>query len=210
MLITPDEARKWYPADDSAHDFDHVLRVHALALRIAQAEGADAEIVSAAALLHDVARVEADRLGACHAEMGARQAREILRGHPPDKVEAVAAAIGSHRFRNAVEPPTLEARVLYDADKLDAIGAIGVARAYAIAGLRGQRLWSPWEEAARLDVGASDIYNAGYTPVREFQVKLSRLKDSLYTPTARAIADSRHRYMADFFARLEKEVAGEL
>lgn len=210
MLITPEEARKWYPADDSAHDFDHVLRVHALALRIAQAEGADAEIVSAAALLHDVARVEADRLGVCHAEMGARQARDILRGHPPDKVEAVAAAIASHRFRNAVKPPTLEARVLYDADKLDAIGAIGIARAYAIAGLRGQRLWSPWAEAAHLDADARDLHNADHTPVREFQVKLSRLRDSLYTEKARVIADSRHRYMDDFFARLEKEVAGEL
>ncbi len=210
MLITPDEARKWYGEDDSAHDFDHVLRVHALALRIAAAEGADAEIVSAAALLHDVARAEADRLGLCHAEMGARRAREILRGHPARKVEAVAVAIASHRFRNAAEPPTLEARVLYDADKLDAIGAIGIARAYAIAGKWNQRLWSPWAEAARLDAGARDLHNADHTPVREFQVKLSKLRDSLYTPAARAIAESRHQYMADFFARLEKEVAGEL
>lgn len=210
MLITPDEARTWYRDDDSAHDFDHVLRVHALALRIAAAEGADAEIVSAAALLHDVARTEADRLGRCHAEMGAQKAREILRNHPPGKVEAVAAAIASHRFRNASEPPTLEAKVLYDADKLDAIGAIGVARAYAIAGKWNQRLWSPWAEADGLDAGARDLHNADHTPVREFQVKLSRLKDSLYTDTARAIAEGRHRYMADFFARLEKEVAGEL
>ncbi|MDH7490059.1 MAG: HD domain-containing protein [Anaerolineae bacterium] len=210
MLITPDEARTWYGEDDSAHDLDHVLRVHALALRIAAAEGADTEIVSAAALLHDVARAEADRLGLCHAEMGAARAREILRDHPAHKVEAVAIAIASHRFRNAAEPPTLEAKVLYDADKLDAIGAIGVARAYAIAGKWNQRLWSPWAEAAHLDAGARDLQNADHTPVREFQVKLSKLRDSLYTPTARAIAESRHQYMVDFFARLEKEVAGEL
>lgn len=210
MLITPEEARKWYGEDDSAHDFDHVLRVHALALRIAAAEGADAEIVSAAALLHDVARAEADRLGLCHAEMGAARAREILRGHPAHKVEAVAVAIASHRFRNAAEPPTLEAKVLYDADKLDAIGAVGIARAYAIAGKWNQRLWSPWAEAAHLGAGARDLHNADHTPVREFQVKLSKLRDSLHTPTARAIADSRHQYMVDFFARLEKEVAGEL
>lgn len=210
MLITPDEARKWYGQDDSAHDFDHVLRVHALALRIAAAEGANTEIVSAAALLHDVARAEADRLGVCHAELGARRAREILRECPPDKVDAIAAAIASHRFRQATEPPTLEAKVLYDADKLDAIGAVGIARAYAIAGKWNQRLWSPRAEAAHLDAGAGDLHNADHTPVREFQVKLSKLRDSLYTETARAIADSRHRYMADFFARLEKEVAGEL
>lgn len=210
MLITPDEARKWYGQDDSAHDFDHVLRVHALALRIAAAEGADAEVVSAAALLHDVARVEADRLGECHAELGARRAREILRERPPAKVDAVAVAIASHRFRKATEPPTLEAKVLYDADKLDAIGAVGIARAYAIAGKWHQRLWSPWVEDAHLDADARDLHNADHTPMREFQVKLSKLRDSLYTPTARAIAEGRHQYMADFFARLEKEVAGEL
>jgi uncharacterized protein len=208
-LITVEEARRLYGEDDTAHDFDHVLRVHALALRIAEAEGADLEIVSAAALLHDVARVEADRIGTCHAEVGAARARGILSAHPPDKVEAVAAAIASHRFRNSVEPPSLEAKVLYDADKLDAIGAVGVARAYAIAGRLGQRLWSPRTEGKGLNAGANDIYNSEHTPVREFQVKLARLKDTLYTDAARAIAEGRHRYMAEFFARLDGEVSGD-
>ena len=207
-MIAVEEARRLYNADDTAHDFDHVLRVHALAMKIGEAEGADLEIVSAAALLHDVARREADRLGACHAKMGAARAREILSAHPPDKVEAVAAAIASHRFRQSVEPPSLEAKVLYDADKLDAIGAVGVARAYAIAGRLGQRLWSPWTEGKCLNAGANDIYNSEHTPVREFQVKLGRLKDTLYTDTARAIAEGRHRYMAEFFARLDEEVSG--
>jgi len=199
-LITVEEARRLYGEDDTAHDFDHVLRVHALALRIAEAEGADLEIVSAAALL---------RIGTCHAEVGAARARGILSAHPPDKVEAVAAAIASHRFRNSVEPPSLEAKVLYDADKLDAIGAVGVARAYAIAGRLGQRLWSPRTEGKGLNAGANDIYNSEHTPVREFQVKLARLKDTLYTDTARAIAEGRHRYMAEFFARLDGEVSGD-
>lgn len=205
-----DQARELYGGDDTAHDFDHVRRVHALAMRIARAEGADPEIVSAAALLHDIARVEADRLGLCHAEMGAEQAKEILKGQPPEKVEAVAEAIASHRFRNAAEPSSLEAKVLYDADKLDAIGAIGIARAYAIAGRLGQRLWSPLSMGADLDANADDIYNSGHTPVKEFQVKLGRLRDTLYTETARAIAEERHRYMTAFFQRLEQEVRGEL
>ncbi len=209
-MLTIDEARELYGRDDVAHDFDHVLRVHALAMRIARAEGANPEIVSAAALLHDIARVEADRLGLCHAERGAQQAKEILKGHPPEKVEAVAAAISSHRFRKASEPDSLEAKVLYDADKLDAIGAIGVARAYAIAGRLGQRLWSPWSEGADADASAGDIYNADHTPVREFQVKLRRLKDTLYTDAARAIAEERHQYMTAFFQRLGREVKGEL
>lgn len=209
-MLTIDQARELYGRDDAAHDFDHVLRVHALALHIARAEGADPEIVSAAALLHDIARVEADRLGLCHAEMGARQAKEILKAHPLEKVDAVAAAISSHRFRKASEPASLEAKVLYDADKLDAIGAIGVARAYAIAGRLGQRLWSPLSESAEANASASDIYNTGHTPVREFQVKLRRLKDSLYTDTARAIAEERHQYMEAFFRRLGQEVNGEI
>jgi uncharacterized protein len=209
-MLTIDQAREHYGSDDTAHDFDHVLRVHALAMRIAQAEGADLAVVSAAALLHDIARVEADRLGLCHAEMGAEQAREILAGRPPEKVEAVAEAIASHRFRNAREPASLEAKVLYDADKLDAIGAIGVARAYAIAGRLNQRLWSPQSEGAGLGAHADDIYNSGHTPVKEFQVKLGKLKDTLYTETARAIAAERHRYMTAFFQRLKQEVQGEL
>ncbi len=209
-MLTIDQARELYGGDDTAHDFDHVLRVHALAVRIAQAEGADLEIVSAAALLHDVARVEADRLGLCHAEMGAERARAILKGHPPRKVEAVAAAILAHRFRGTAVPASLEAKVLYDADKLDAIGAIGIARAYAIAGRLSQRLWSPLSEGADANADTDDIYNSGHTPVKEFQVKLGKLKDSLYTETARAIAEERHRYMTAFFRRLTREVKGEL
>lgn len=209
MMITVEQAREFYERDDTAHDFDHVLRVHALAMRIAEAEGADAEIVSAAALLHDVARVAADREGLDHAALGAQRAREILSGHPQGKVDAVAEAIASHRFRTSSEPPSLEAKVLYDADKLDAIGAVGVARAYAIAGRLGQRLWSPWAEGAGLSAARGDIRNQEHTPVREFQVKLRRLKDSLYTDAARAIAASRHEYMVQFFERLESEVNGE-
>jgi uncharacterized protein len=209
-VITIEQARKLYGDGDTAHDFDHVLRVHSLALKIAEAEGADVEIVSAAALLHDVARVEADRLGLCHAEMGAERAREFLRAHPPKKVRAVVEAIASHRFRKSSEPPSLEAKVLYDADKLDAIGAIGMARAYAIAGRLDQRLWSPWSEGEALSANPNDIYNSEHTPVREFQVKLGKLKDSLYTSTARKMAEGRHQYMVEFFRRLEKEVSGEV
>jgi len=203
-MIEIEEARRYYTDSDAAHDFDHVLRVLALAERIAQAEGADTEIVRAATLLHDVARADERRTGVCHAQAGAERARQILAGHPADKVEAVAQAIASHRFRNEVVPDTLEAKVLYDADKLDAIGAIGVARAYALAGKRGQRLW------AQTPTGTSaDSQSPDYTPVHEFTFKLCRLKESLFTTTARQIAEDRHRYLVEFFARLEEEVHGK-
>lgn len=203
-MIGIEEARQYYTNSDAAHDFDHVLRVLVLAERIGQAEGAAMEIVRAATLLHDVARAEEERTGACHAKVGAERARQILAGYPADKVEAVAQAIASHRFRDDVVPQTLEAKVLYDADKLDAIGAIGIARAYALAGKRGQHLWAETPVAS-----LSESQSADYTPVHEFIFKLSQLKEALFTTTARQIAEERHRYMVEFFARLEEEVQGK-
>ncbi|GAB4564356.1 MAG: HD domain-containing protein [Anaerolineae bacterium] len=168
----------------------------ALADRIAVAEGADRLVVRAAALLHDVARMESD-----HHLRSAEQARTLLRGYPPEFVEAVAHAIEAHRFRHGPEPKTLEAQCLFDADKLDAIGAIGIARAFAYAGRANQRLWAPLETAA------SDS-DTEHTPVHEFAQKLSRLRDLLYTRTAREIAAERHEFMLAFFRRLEEEVQG--
>ena len=212
-MITIEEARSYYCSKDAAHDFEHVLRVLKLAERIGEAEGADMPILRAAVLLHDVARVTEDGGGPCHAAAGAQRAREILAGHPEDKVEAVAHAIATHRFRASAVPQTLEARILYDADKLDAIGAIGVARAYAIAGRCAQRLWAPAPLAhaqRSIEEARGDIANAEHTPMHEYIFKLSRLRDSLFTATARTVARGRHDYMAQFFERLELEVRGEL
>jgi len=212
-MITIEEARSHYSGEDAAHDFEHVLRVLKLAERIGRAEGADMEVLRAAVLLHDVARVAEDRGGPCHAEAGAQRAREILAQQPAEQVEAVAHAIAAHRFRGSTAPQTLEARILYDADKLDAIGAIGVARAYAIAGQCGQRLWAavPRQYAHRsIEEARGDIADAEHNPVHEYVFKLSRLKDVLYTETGRRLAAGRHAYMARFFARLEQEVNGEL
>lgn len=211
-MITVEEARALYAENDPAHGFDHVLRVLALAERIAQAEGADLEIVHAAALLHDVGREEEARTGRCHAQLSAARAREVLRGHPPERVEAVAEAIAAHRFREGTPPRTLEAQVLYDADKLDAIGAVGVARAYVCAGIYGQRIWGevPAGYADRPpEAGQGDGRDAAHTPVHEFAFKLARLRETLFTPTGRRIAEERHRFMAAFFQRLEQEVRGE-
>jgi uncharacterized protein len=212
-MITVEQARSHYSGEDAAHDFEHVLRVLRLAERIGDAEGADMEVLRAAVLLHDVARVQEDSGGPCHAQQGAKRAREILAHHPRQKVEAVAAAIAAHRFRSSTAPTTLEAKVLYDADKLDAIGAIGVARAYAIAGRHGQRLWAEVEPGLAqrsVDEARGDIVNARHSPVHEYVFKLSRLKDALFTDSARRIAAGRHAYMVQFFRRLEGEVAGGL
>jgi uncharacterized protein len=176
QMITIDEARRYYGNSDAVHDFDHVLRVLALAERIGQEEGSDMEIVRAAVLLHDVGREQADATGLDHAAVGAEQVREILAGQPSAKVEAIVHAVAAHRYRTTPEPETLEAQVLFDADKLDAIGAVGIARAFAYGGAHGQRLWAPIEvvDADRWKKEGDDP--EAHTPVHEFVVKLSKLK----------------------------------
>jgi uncharacterized protein len=197
-MITIDQARVLYEvAGDTTHDFDHVLRVYFLAEHIGQAEGADMIVLRTATLLHDIARPD-QGAGQVpdHAVEGARRAHEILDGQPREFVEAVAHAIDAHRYRADRPPQTLEARILYDADKLDAIGAVGIARAFAYGAHRGQRLWA--EPAA-----------SEHTAMKEFAVKLNKVKDSLFTQTARAIAKDRHEFMVEFFERMAAEVAGE-
>ena len=211
--ITIEVARAFYANGGSSHDFDHILRVTALAERIAVAEGADLAVVRTAALLHDVAESQGR---ANHHLASAARAREILRDglnrQPADFVEAVAHAIEAHRFRTEPAPRTLEAQVVFDADKLDITGAIGVARAFAYAGERGNSLWNtPWRAIA---AGGGDAIRqpaalgAAYTPSHEFVYKLDRISERLYTATARAIAHDREAFIRAFFDRLDAEVAG--
>jgi uncharacterized protein len=198
IVLTIDQARAFYAASgDSTHDFEHVLRVYRMAEHIARAEEADMKVVRVATLLHDIARPDQDagRI-ADHALEGARRAREILTGQPAEFVEAVAHAIETHRFRVNRPPQTLEAKVLHDADKLDAIGAVGIARAFAYGAHRGQPLWA----------GSND---PEHTAMKEFVFKLSKIKSRLLTATGRAIAEERHAFMAEFFERMAAEVAGE-
>ncbi|MCD6519467.1 MAG: HD domain-containing protein [Anaerolineae bacterium] len=212
-MISIEEARQYYSDHDPAHGFDHVLRVWRLAQRIGQKEGANMEILQAAVLLHDIARVHQGSRHTCHAQLGAQMARKILAGHPPELVERVAEAIAQHRFRGKQKPSSLEAQILYDADKLDAIGAIGIARAYAIAGARRQKLWAPVPSSyinRPPHEGKGDLESAEHTPIHEYLFKLAKLKNTLYTETAKQIAEERDRFMRGFFERLDREVAGEL
>lgn len=211
MELTIDAARALYGDADTVHDFDHILRVLALAERIAGVEGADPWIVRTATLLHDWGRAEAQAEGRNHAEVAAERARDYLQrlDVPEPQIDAVTHAILAHRFRAAPAPETLEAQALFDADKLDAIGAVGVARAFAYGGAHQQSLWAPRDavDAARWQVEGDDPER--HTPVHEFVVKLSRIKDQLYTGEGRRIAAERHAYMAAFYQQLDAEVRGE-
>ena len=208
VQLSIDEVRRLYNQADSVHDFDHILRVLALAEHIAQIEGADWRILRPAVLLHDWGRGAGT---GNHAAEAARRAEALLlaRGLPPERVAAVCHAILAHRFRTPPQPQTLEAKVLFDADKLDAIGAIGIARAFAYGGAHNQRLWAPRQnvDVVRWEREGDDAAN--HTPVHEFVVKLARIHTQLYTEEGRRIAAARHRYMVQFFDRLDAEVRGE-
>jgi uncharacterized protein len=210
-MLTVDQVRPCYASADPVHDFNHVLRVLALAERIGRAEGADMEILRAAVLLHDIsgAKPGDDPGRAAHHHASADLAREVLRGEgwPEDRLGAVLHCIRAHRFRGDEPPQSLEAKILFDCDKLDVLGAIGVARAMAYAALAGQPLTG--EPSERFKTTGEKEAGEPHTPYHEFLFKLSRIRDRLYTPTARAIAAERHRYLAEYFERLALEVTGE-
>jgi len=171
------------------HGWGHVERVFRLAAWLAERTGARAEIVLPAALLHDVGRVEEVGEGIDHAEASARIARQVLPawGYPPAQVEEIVQCILAHRFSSGPPPATLEAQVLSDADKLDALGAVGIARTFLHGGAEGRGL-------------------AESLP--HFHHKLLRLGEHLYTEPARRLAAGRLAYMRGFLQRLAAEQRG--
>lgn len=211
-MPTLEQARAWYTSADAVHDFEHIQRVWALAERLALAEGADDAIVRAAVLLHDATgATPADAEGrAAHHENSAEFAREVLlaEGWPEERIQAVQHCIRAHRFRGGESPRTLEAQILFDADKLDVLGAVGVARVVAYAALAGEPLTGEVSESFRERFEKTP--GEPHTPYHEFLFKLSRIKDRLYTRTARALAEARHAYLSEFFERLHAEIRGEL
>ncbi len=174
-----------------SHDFSHVKRVVRLCEVIRREEGGDAEVLRAAAWLHDVGRPVEERTGEDHAKVGAEIAEEILPevGFPEGKVGEVVHAIEAHRYSTGPDPETLEAMILQDADNLDAMGAIGVARCFCVVG----------ERRTTLEDG-----------VRHFHEKLLRLSDLMHTGTGRRIAERRRKKMIRFLEWLEAETDGEL
>jgi len=190
-----------------SHDWDHTQRVYNLCMHIGRVEGADLEALEIAAYLHDVGRsYEDESKGAvCHAERGAEIARNLLAEYPiSDQRKAnIVHCIRSHRFRGNCRPETLEANVLFDADKLDAIGAVGIARAFLFAGEVGARLHNPY-----IQPEDTEPYSEEDTGYREYKLKLSRIKDRMLTAEGRRMAEERHAFMETFFHRFTEEYEG--
>ena len=204
-MPTIEEARAYYPDDDPVHGFSHVLRVYKLCEIIADAEGADLKIVRAAALFHDVDGDVDVREG--HHLAAAGFAEQTLREEDWEKgdIEAVAHCIRAHRFRNHEEQPeTLEAQVLFDADKIDAIGAVGVARAVSYAVRAGMDVYAP-PSPTYLETGKL-APDETQTVAHEYLYKLRQIRDRLYTSTGKSLAVERHDLMVKFFEGWMKEI----
>ena len=165
------------------------------------------DILAPAALLHDIGRNKESRSqgGICHADHGAELATPILRklGYDDNQTAAICHCIRAHRYRSATVPESLEAKILFDADKLDSIGAIGIGRAFLFAGQIGARLHN-----AEIDPATTDSYSTEDTAYREFQVKMSRVRDQMLTPIGRELAHRRHEFMEVYFAELNLEIYG--
>ena len=191
----------------SHHDKYHIERVYNLAIRLAQEEGADSNIVKAAVLLHDIARAMEDE-GAIddHANEGAKMARKILEetDFPKDRIADVIHCIEVHRFRKGLVPKSLEAKILQDADRLDIIGAIGIARVFARGGWSNKPIHDPSVLPKAKYDGKSE------SSVNHIYEKLLKIKDTMNTETARKMAEERHRYVEHFLERLLKEWRAEI
>jgi len=202
------KAEQMFASARGSHAWEHTQRVYQLCRHIGAVEGADMEVLLMAASLHDIGRVYQDNSDGkvCHAEKGVELARPIIEPLPiaGDRKNNVLHCIQAHRFRKPPMPETAEARVLFDADKLDAIGAVGVARAYLFAGEVGARLHNP-----DVDVENTRPYTSEDTGYREFKVKLSKIKDGMQTREGGRMAAARHAFMTAFFERLQAEHRGD-
>jgi len=197
------EAEKYFEGSCPSHDWTHVKRVYDLCNYIGKKEGADIYVLQLAVLLHDTGRKKEmenpDEFD--HAEISVEIAKDLLKKYNINGkiAERVLHCISAHRFRKEQKPETLEAKILFDADKIDCIGAIGVARAYAFVGKQNMRLYSN-----------KDFLGTGYekehSAVTEFTYKLSKVKNKLFTKTAKQIAFQRHRFMENFFKQLNKDI----
>ena len=171
-----------------SHGFDHVMRVTRLCEFIGIKKQADMDILVPAALFHDIARPREEKDGTPHEEEGAKNAGIFLSSieYDPALIDSITNAIRTHRYRSVDKPGNLEAKILADADKLDAMGATGIARTFMQAGERG-----------------GDMQDS----IDHVHDKLLKLNDHLYTNTARGIGRQRHEFLLYFTMNLEYELS---
>ena len=193
--------------NDPAHDLAHFRRVVSTAKRLAKEDGANLAVVVPAAWLHDFVNVpKNDPRRSQASRLSAEAASQYLRsiGFPDEYLPAIIHAIEAHSFSARIEPTTLEACVVQDADRLDGLGAIGIARTFAVAGLLRRRLYDlddPFGNRRSLD-------DLEYT-VDHFYVKLFKTAETLKTRAGRAEGIRRADYMRSFLRELSREIGDQ-
>lgn len=201
---------------NSSHDIDHVMRVYKTCLELAKHEhGVDQDVLIPAALLHDIAKVKEmeDKSGKIdHSKLGADMAEDILieLNFDKDRIEKIKQCIYTHRFRSGEEPESIEAKILFDADKLDVLGAIGIARLYMIAGKYKQKIYSDViiNEYIKENIIKNGRIkdNSKHAPNIEYELKLKKIPDRLFTQQAKEIAIDRLKYMEIFFDQIKNNM----
>ena len=199
--------REFFEQDYSGHDYFHTLRVFKTATHIAQKEQADLEIVQLAALLHDVD----DRKLSPQTCQEKANARRFLAENQVNEetIERICQMIGevSYAGKDSVVPESLEGKCVQDADRLDAIGAIGIARAFAYGGSHNRYMHHP-EIAPKLHMSKEEYHGSNSTTINHFYEKLFLLADMMNTPTAKELAEARNRYMQAYIAEFMAEWEG--
>lgn len=210
-----------YMAQDkcSAHNMDHVNRVYNMALKLAKGEKVDLEVIKIAILLHDIGGFKEMKNSSGkfdHAFESAKIARPFLcgLGYPEKKIQHICDCIISHRYRTGYKPKTKEAQIVFDADKLETVGAIGIARQFVWVGKNNAHIFR------KLDINKYARENLGgkvggriqdktkHSPQLEWETKNKHILKSLYTEKAKQIAKKRMKFSGKFLRKLEKEIKG--
>lgn len=205
----------------SAHDMDHIMRVYNLALFLAKDEDVDMDVLKASVLLHDIARVkeDSDPTGNTdHATLGAQMATPILQelNFPEEKIKHIQTCIISHRSKTDNKPQTIEAQILFDADKLDSIGAIGMARTFMWLGKHNARLYRNININEYIEENLGGKINGRiqdktkHCAQIEYEIKMKHIVEKLHTKKAKEVGQERREFLKSFLDRLEQEINGEL
>jgi uncharacterized protein len=206
---TANHVRTTLSGEGTGHDWWHIFRVWKMARRIGQAEGANLLVVELAALLHDIADWKSH---GGDSTVGPKVAKDWLDSLDvdPSIVDQICQIIADISFKGAgVEQPTLslEGQVVQDADRLDAMGAIGIARAFAYGGAKGRVIYDPALKPAEHHTAEAYLKSGG-TTINHFYEKLLLLKDRMNTATGGAMAQQRHRFMEEYLRRFFEEWEG--
>lgn len=196
---------EWQAQADVAHDLGHIARVRQTAGALARGQaGVDAEALDIAAILHDLVNLPKDAPDRARAsQLSAERAADWLAGQgwPADRVALVAHAIAAHSFSAGIEPQTPEAKILQDADRLEALGAIGLARMFAVSGALGRALFDPEDP-----LGRNRALDDRAFALDHLETKLFRLAATMQTAEGRAMAAERTAFLRAFRDRLLSEI----